>query len=319
MVDPPTNRLQLAAHALRLDLAVVEVLDALHRAGIASILLKGPSIATLLYESRADRPYSDGDLLVPRQDHANAERVLETLGFQTERIRSIPGDRVPEASEWSRDDGIFIDLHFTLVGALAEPEGVWQILRQKTTKMDLRGSEVDVLDVPARAMHVAMHAAHHGPHHPHPLRDLELALQNLSQEVWVAAAEVADQIQATDAMTAGLGMVQEGRALVEQLELQSPVDVDIALRVASAPAAAFNIQTFASLPGISRKFRFLMGKLFPPPSFLRNRSPMARKGALGLTAAYLARPFVVIARLGPGLVAWVRARRESRGATEERR
>ena len=312
-------RAELAAQGLLLDIAIGEVVSALQRAGIDVIVLKGPSIANWLYESRADRPYADGDLLVRQEDHALTERFLESLGFETERFRPVPGDRISEASEWHRDDGIIIDLHFTLAGALAPPQVVWGMLSQHVTKMVLRRNEIDVLDVPARAMHVAIHAAHHGPHHPHPLRDLELALQNLSQDVWVAAAVVAHEIQATDAMTAGLDMVPQGQALVKQLGLQPPTNVDVALRAASAPAAAFNVETFASLSGASRKIRFLIGKLFPPPGFLRNRSPLARRGAMGLTAAYIARPFVVIARLGPGLVAWARARRETRKATEGRR
>jgi hypothetical protein len=48
--------------------------------GIPAILLKGPVIATRLYDRRVERPYADVDILVPRERFADAARIAATLG-----------------------------------------------------------------------------------------------------------------------------------------------------------------------------------------------------------------------------------------------
>ncbi|MDQ3987254.1 MAG: nucleotidyltransferase family protein [Actinomycetota bacterium] len=310
--EPPSPRLQSAGHILRLEVAIEEVIAALTQARIPTILLKGPSIARWLYESRADRPYGDGDILVAPHDHPKGETVLESLGFETERYTSIPGDRKPEASEWRRDDGIWMDLHFTIPGVRVSPDIAWSVLSTHVEKMDLRGHQVNVLSIPARTLHLVLHAAHHGAETSQPLRDLTKALEEVSGETWRQAHELAQQLDATEAFSAGLGLVPEGEELRARFGLLPPTDVDVALKSVSASAAALNLQTFATISGLRAKLRFVLGKLFPPPSFLRNRSALARRGRTGLILAYLSRPLVVFGRLGPGLMAWLRIRRAAR-------
>ena len=244
--------------------------------------------------------------------------VLTQLGFTTEFFTSVPGDRMPSSSEWQRDDGIWIDLHRELIGAQAPAEIVWEVLWSNTVAMDLRGVDTTVLSVPGRALHITLHAAQHGKSALHPLRDLRLALEKVDEETWRQALVIAREIDATSAMSAGLRLVPEGSRLAESLGLPAPSYVDDVLRATSGSKAAFNIQTFSSLPGVSAKLRFALRKAFPPISFMRNRSPLARRGSWGLVVAYLARPFVVLWGFAMGLRPWLEARRATKSSDEPR-
>src|SRR5207248_10574335 len=68
--------------AFGLDVALAEVACALSRAGLRSLVLKGPAIASWLYDDPADRAYGDIDLLVDPARFAQAESVLGRLGFE---------------------------------------------------------------------------------------------------------------------------------------------------------------------------------------------------------------------------------------------
>lgn len=61
--------------------ALAEVLDALDRASIAPLVLKGAALAWMIYPSPDLRPMSDVDLLVPRAAASAAARVLARIGF----------------------------------------------------------------------------------------------------------------------------------------------------------------------------------------------------------------------------------------------
>ena len=75
---------------------------------------------------------------------------------------------------------------------------------------------------------------------------------------------------------------------------------------------ALGFDRFARLPGVQAKLAFAARKLVPPPAWMRSCVPLARRGRLGLAAAYLWRPISLVARLGPGWRAWRRAVKKTR-------
>jgi hypothetical protein len=70
-----------AKHNLILTSQLLALLDAFASQGIAVVPLKGPVLAELLYPDPVLRPSSDLDLLVRKQDVANAARVLAREGY----------------------------------------------------------------------------------------------------------------------------------------------------------------------------------------------------------------------------------------------
>ena len=306
----PDARLAVAGSQLFIDVVSVEAVAALEKGGVRSILLKGPSLARWLYPEPTSRSYSDCDLLVSVGELEGAASVLGDLGFERESFREIEGDRPLVAHPWIRPrDGATVDLHYGIPGINAPASELWEVLIDATEPMELRGGRVTVLGLPARLMHVVLHAAQHGG--GRPVVDLARALEQLPESLWMEAVEVARRLDAIDAFSVGLELLDDGRLLLQKLDLPKSGSVDARLRAGSAPPAAFNIQWFLSRPSLKEKALLIVRKLFPDAASLRARSALARRGPAGLVAAYLWRPFSILIQLGPGFVAWRRARREA--------
>jgi hypothetical protein len=58
--------------------------------------------------------------------------------------------------------------------------------------------------------------------------------------------------------------------------------------------------------------RLVGHKLAPPATFMHKWSPLARRGPLGLAAAYVWRPFWILSRTPDALRAWARARMKTK-------
>jgi len=299
------------ARRLRVDTATEEVVGALEMAGIRSILLKGPSIARWLYDEQDVRNYSDIDLLVGPQQMAEAERVLTQAGFVFSDPPLIPGDRPHHADSWIRHrDGAAVDLHRTIIGAQAPPVRVWGVLSGRTDRMQVRGHDVDVLDIPARCVQIALHAAHHGAQLGHTLSDLERALDRVEIEIWREAAAVAAEIDALGAYCVGLSLRPNGQQLLSRLSLFAPPSVEAALRVEGAPAA-LGLEWVITARSPIRKLELLVRKTFPPPDYIRDWAPFSTEGAFGLIRGYLWRVVFLFINFVPAMRALRRARRES--------
>ena len=153
------------ARVALVDRATAEAVRALAAAGVRSVLLKGPSLTAWLYGDGMPRPYGDSDLLVAPDDRPRAEDVLRALGYVLvlgDGDIPLPGGQ-PHADTWWREaTRSSVDLHRTLGLARAPAEAAWPLLAAGTDRLVVEGVEVEVLGLPARALHVALHAAAHG-------------------------------------------------------------------------------------------------------------------------------------------------------------
>jgi hypothetical protein len=195
----------------------------------------------------------------------------------------------------------------SLEGIGAPPDRTWLALSRGTEDLDVAGVKAEVLNEPARALHVALHAAQHG-RLPKPVADLRRALEQLSSETWDQAAELARALDAEGAFRAGLELEPGGQELAARLELEA-TDVTASLRAAGAPAPALGFERLASTPGWRDKLRHLTRVLLPTPGFLRWWTPIAKRGRIGLLLAYPWRYAYLAWKAVPSLIAWWRARR----------
>jgi hypothetical protein len=307
----PPPALLIAAN-LAVDVVTAEVIEALRGEGVASMLLKGPAISAWLYgeETEAPRTYDDLDLLVPPDAVERSDRVLARLGFANRFAEFATGESVEHSSEWWRPGSpVAVDLHRSVFGARADPADIWQAFESDSDRLVVAGAEVDVPSRPGRALIVALHAAHHGVDETKPLRDLSRAIERADFALWDDAARLADRILATPAFAAGLLLTENGLSIAERLGIADAVDTEAALLASSPPPTARGYTRLAATPGIRRKLAFLARKLVPTPAFMRHAFPIARRGRIGLAIAYLWRPVWLLAHAGPGLIAWLRARR----------
>jgi hypothetical protein len=294
-----------------IDRLCAEVVEGFRGAGVRSILLKGPSIARWLYESPSSRPYGDCDLLVSPQSLATAQMVLLSLGY-VPVSGGLVGDRPRPAEQWNRwTMGASVDLHQNLRGIQASARETWDVLAGQTDRMRVGGSQIEVLSIPARAMHVALHAAQHGSMEEKPLEDLRRALSLVPSDAWREAAAMAIRLDAVPAFRTGLGLLPEGRDLGERLGLPARTTVEVALRVASAHPAALGIDWLAQTPGARAKVALVARRVFPPAAYMRAWRPLASRGRVGLVLTYLWRPLWLLRHAPAGFATWRRAKKGS--------
>lgn len=302
-----------AARTIAVDVETAAVVRGLNAAGVRCILLKGPALASFLYDPAELRPYVDVDLLVTPDDEQRASDVLRELGFeQLVEDAQLGGHRRLHAHEWRRANGPSVDLHRTLPGAGADPAAVVAVLATRTRAITVAGQDVEALAPPGIALQVALHAAHHGPLAPKALDDLERGVERVPLGTWREAAALAERIDATPALAAGLRLKPAGAAVADRLSLPLGRPVDVALRADGAPPLAVGLDWLLQTPGSRAKLALVARTALPPPGALRLWRPLARRGSAGLAAAYLSHSFWLARHAVPSVLAVRRARRSTR-------
>jgi hypothetical protein len=310
--DDLTGAMAAAARTLAVDQVTAEVVGALRREGIDPLLLKGPSFARLLYRPDELRPYVDTDLLVAPGDQDRAAGVLAGLGFADPMAGALEHERDDHSRTFRRDrDGSVaeVDLHFTLAGARAAPAKVWALVSGETVEQQVAGERVRVFSVPALAMHSALHAAQDGRDTAQPLQDLARAVETVDELSWHAALGLARAAGATAAFAAGLERSEPGRDLLARLDPALTGGAYERLRGGTPPPMSLGIARLMERRDARGLARELAREVVPTPAFMRTWSPLARRGRLGLAAAYAWRPLWLLLRLGPAVRAYLRARR----------
>lgn len=294
---PRPTPLLAAAQALAVDAATAEVSTALARAGVASVLLKGPTLAEWLYRDGSVRSYTDVDLLVAPDRIPAAEAVLARLGFEPLEEDS------DHAEPWARPaDLARVDLHRRLWRSAAPPARAWSILCERAVAtMPVAAVDVTVPTLPARALLVACHAAQHADVGGKPLEDLRRALDAAPPEVWREAAALAEALGLLHALADGLSLTPAARAVADGLPL-------VALLQRSPDLAAARLERIATTDGLPRRARLVLGVIVPPPDVLRWSSGIARRGRRGLAVAYVVRAVRIVVEVVPALLRWRRLR-----------
>lgn len=308
----PSPDLVVAARMLLLDRAAGSASDRLRSNGIDCILLKGAAIASWLYHDRV-RPYLDVDLLVSPAQFERAAEVLAELGYVHWLEGAAAAELGPKERELFGPEGVCIDLHLGFVGVPGPPQRCWDILAQRTVCFMLADhTEVQVLDIPARTMHLALHAAQNGPIDVKAITDLERGLAQVERVHWEAAAALAKELGAIEAFAAGLRLVPAGVQLAEEFALPKRMTVELLLRTRSAPQQALFFERLREARGARRKVALVTRKLFPTATYLRTHVPMAQHGRTGLWLAWAVHPWSVIRGTTPAFRAWLHARSASR-------
>jgi hypothetical protein len=313
----PESQLLARASRLRVDAGAAEVLRMFDQAGVQAVLLKGPSIAGWLYAEGEPRTYLDCDLLIAPAAGRAAAQVLQSLGYRRSfDDRGMPGWWREHAGVWVRDgDGLTVDLHSALPGIGVAAEAAWSTLAADTDSVTVAGYRAPTLALPARALHLALHAAQHGVGWARPIADLERALAAGDDQLWITAAVLAEQLEATDAFATGLRLCAAGASLATRLALSTERSVDAELRAVSAPPLALGFERLARAGGNRARLCIVLRKLVPPADFVRHWDPRAAEGRLALLRAYLRRPLWLLRRAPRGLEAWWRARRSVRAGS----
>lgn len=258
----PSPILQKVGDLVRLDYAAAEASNAFSAIGIDVILLKGPSFAAWLYPDPRDRLYGDVDLLAPST--ADCARVLGSLGYEM----GAPHPLGIHTTWTNSDHGSTIELHTALLGIRARATDVWRVLSRHTEPFQIAGKTVSIFDEPARALHAALHAASDGASSS-AAEDLRRSC-SVGDEVWLHAFQIATELDAVDAFSAGLWLLPEGRAIAERVSVPRNRSVTIELRSIGASNAAQTIARFQEAQGSRARLEIIRslarGHSQPPPA-----------------------------------------------------
>ena len=291
---------------LAVDAQTVEVMSALAAGGVDALLLKGPSIARLLYDDGELRPYSDTDILASPRTLTTAEDVLAGLGFRRDVAATTTALIGSHGCAWRRvGSPRTVDLHHTLPGVQIDEDGLWTALQPHVVvELSLLGCVMATLAPAAIGFHVAVHAVQHGPRATKPLADLERALTRIGDDDWHAAAALAERVDALDAFGVGLRTLPAGAARAVELGVPQIGSRRMTMIAMGAPSLSIAAERLQSTRGWRARLALLLRKTFPPADFVRMGWPIARKGKLGLVAAYPWRLLTLVRQTIPAVKAW---------------
>jgi hypothetical protein len=269
-------------------------------------VLKGPALAEWLYPGEV-RPYGDSDLMVMPDDWQPAVAVLEGRGFKNylepmahPRMESFAGTAFVRGED-------NLDLHCTLHGLEASPELIVSTLMAGAERQAIGGAQLRVPSRAALLLHVALHAAHHSD--GRPIEDLRRAIVLADEQLWSLALEQAQAFDGVPALASGLRLLPEGVELTRRLGIDSVRSPVHELRRQGIPTAE-GIDALLS-PGIGARQRLVTveRELFPSAEFMRWWTPLARRGRLGLAAAYVWRALWLLLNAPRAIVTLWRVRR----------
>lgn len=272
-----------------LRLLHAEVCWTLERVGVPHVVLKGASVADWLYAPE-ERRFGDVDVLVPADRLAAALTALAARDLHHELAGAAVGEAAVHSVTLRRRTpagGLYeVDVHTAFPGL--EVADAYAALAEHVTTMPVAHRSVPVLAEPARLVLLVLHAGRNGVAAAQSVQDLRRALARIDEPAWRVAGELVRGWGATGLFAAALRMLPEGAALADRLALPTRASAAWRLRTMSAPGPAHRLNQLLEAPWPQR-LRLLAREALPTAPFMRYAWPLARRGRLGLTAAYVQR------------------------------
>jgi hypothetical protein len=284
-----SSRFLTKAWTLGVDVTTAEVLRAFERAGLRSILLKGPTLQRELYDGRS-RPYRDTDLLVAPADLDRAGPALGSLGFALALDHRGRPVFEPHAQEWTRAEPLrVVDLHWRVPGVRLDAGVAWERLSARARPFTVANAEGLALDRAGIALLVALHVANSAADTVRPARDLAAALDRFEPDVWAAAVRLAAELEATDSLAAGLRSTPAGELVAAEHGLAAVESRALRLAAGGPIPGAHGLLRVSEAQTARARLRAVREAVLPAPTLMRATIPAARRGRSALAAAYVRR------------------------------
>ncbi len=290
-----TGELRTVASRTWAEVLHAEVGARLTAARVPYLHIKGPTVATWLYEP-GERLWGDVDILVPPSRMDDALEVLVSAGFayRDPGLRWDTGDDhaltlvYDPSGQAGRKAAAEIDVHHRFIGIDADPERAFAELWRRREPGRLAALDVWFPDVTTRALLVVLNVAR-DPHGGKGPRDLARLLSSATDADWARTIALARRVGALEALRAGLELADEGRQLVARTSLaQVTVSPAVRLRAEGSSRTAVRIQELRAYSPW-KKVRMLVAWVVPPPAVIRMREPQVAGSPWRMAGAYLRR------------------------------
>lgn len=273
------------------ELVHAQVGALLRGAGLPCLHIKGPTVATWLYDDD-ERPWGDVDILLPPSAMDPALEVLLSSGFS----HRDPGLRWRTSEDhaltlWHdphhsavRGHGE-VDVHHRFPGIDQDPERAFGELWRRREPARLGGFDVWFPDHPTRSLLVVLNRAR-DPYGAKAVTDLGRLLDQTTAEDWRRTVSLAARVDALGALRAGLELEPRGSDVIASTDL---ADVEVPagwrLRAAGSSRTAVRLAELRSAGPLAR-VRAVAGWAVPSPAIIRYRDPRASHGLWPLARGY---------------------------------
>jgi len=197
------------AYAVSRTLILTDLVKSLDRAGVPSVVLKGPAVAIAAYDDCSRRTFADADLLVRREHLGLAREVLLSRGysahFRAERESGLISGQ--HALEFS-DSRTSVELHWTLLSRHLrfnlDIDDIWS----DATTIECIGSQLKILS----SEHLFLYLCAHGAKHEWALFRWICDIAQLADRLTVTQAErvmaLAEKANAKRILALGLRLIR---------------------------------------------------------------------------------------------------------------
>ncbi len=256
------------------------VVEALARAGVPSLVMKGAALAYTHYPHPCLRPRTDTDLLIRARDADRAFRVLASLRYDA--LDMTRGDLILHQRTYAKEDSLGIRHVYDVHWKVAAPQIVADVVQWDDLYWDAQ--RIPALGDRARALgdaHALLLACVHRMAHHYDsasliwLYDIHLLASRLDDDALREFMRLAEHRAAGAMCARGLGLAYErfGTALPAGVleALHGRRDESATAFGAEARPVDVLLSDLKALPGWPERLQLLQQHLIPPADYIRRR------------------------------------------------
>ena len=277
----------------------IRVIDGLHRAGVATLILQGDALAHTHYPAPYLRPRCDTDVLVRQGDVRRVQAVLASLGYR--RLPIADGEPVHTQCAFEHVQGFdvhVIDLHWAVsCRPLFAAMAAFDELARDARPVDALGEHART---PSPVWSLLLACIHRVAHHNDAdcliwLYDVKLLADRLTLEEWSFFWALASHRAVVEVCRSSLSLAHERLGLGPDAARSLARVVAVPRRY--EPASEFlggQISTLRMIAldakavrGVGKKVKLVASHVFPDQQYMREVFHVRTR--LGLIAAYARR------------------------------
>ena len=276
---------------IRISEAMIEVLKLLNRENIKTVLLKGLALELSVYGNAGLRQMTDVDVLVSRKNCMKAREILMNQGFISLPVKSVfykpiladIGKHLPSLIK----DGFSFEIHHELFGT--GKNVLTEMLYDSSYEVEIKSEKTFIPKAQIFFLYLVKHLYLHEMHNESQLRlyaDLVILIEKYRDDIINYDLLVyAKQADMSEILAWRLEPLRDlwGISFPEWLndfinKWYNPASINKFIFFLKSPKdnpagdnALLYHYAFNEVPGIHRKFLFLLGDLFPTLEFMKQR------------------------------------------------
>ena len=271
--------------------AMGEVLRLLNKKNIKTVLLKGLALEYSVYGNAGLRQMSDVDILISREECIKARKILISNGYVSLPVKSIfheliiadIGKHLPSLIK----NGTSIEIHHELFGD--RKNALTQMLYESSYEIEITGEKVRIPQPQIFFLYLIKHLYLHEMENESQLRlytDLKVLIEKYPDEIinydlltYASQAGLSEIVALHLEPLRDLWGVSFPGWINEFIDkCYNPDSINKFIFFLKSPKdnppvdkAKFYRHVISDIPGLHRKFLYILGDLFPTISFMKNR------------------------------------------------